>query len=189
MKIINSYSPGANFWALHPQFLIANPFKEMWENDQSNDKSESSKLMWFIVFCYDMDSKYINLPTAEKNLIIGEDFCGDSNYYEDFKALIEPCAIMYCRLQDTQAKRSLRNWRKNMEDRDIFLATAKYTFDSYDDRGKLKKGTADQLDAMHGRTPKFWTDYERIMEDMDKEETGGEGRGGSMPSSSDEGDI
>jgi hypothetical protein len=191
IRIIDTFSPGANFWAMHPQFLAVNPFKDMYERDESANKVESSLLMWFVVLCYDMDSKYEGLPTNEKHLMIGEDFCNDSEYFDRFAALIVPCRDMYCKMQDTPAKRSLRNWKNTLEDRDNFLASSTYTLDSYDDRGKIKKGTADQIDAMHGRTPKFWSDYERIMEALSKEESGGTGeaKGGAMPSASDEGDI
>jgi hypothetical protein len=189
MRIIDTFNASDSFWDKHPQFLATNPFKDMWERDESIDKKESSMLMWFIVLCYDMDSKYINLVEKERHEIIGEDFCNDAEYYSKFEGLIEPCKEAYCKLQDTPAKRSLRNWKDKLEDRDAFLSTTKFTMDSYNDRGKVVKGTADQLDAMLGRTTKLWDDYERIMESMSKEESLGEGRGGAMPSSSDEGDI
>lgn len=189
MNIIDSYTPGCNFWELHTHLTAINPFKEIYAKDKSKRKQESSILMWFVAFCYDMESKFEVLETEEKHSIVGEDFCNNKEFYQDNKEDIDMAKAMYCKLQDTVAKRSLRRWKDKLEERDLFIAGTKFTLDSYNDQGRLVKGTADQLDKMLTGTAKLWADYERILKSMSEEENVSEGRGGATPSASDEGDI
>lgn len=195
MRIIDSFQLGVSFWEVNPQFLVSNPFKRIHSDDRSTRKKNSSVMMWFVVMCYDLDSKYEGLEIKEKHSIVGEDFCGSATYYEDNKELIEEVRIAYCKLMDTPAKRSLRNWKYKLEERDEFISKTPFTMDYYEEderSGRMKtiKGTADQLDKMLANTKKLWDDYERIMEAIAKEENqSGEGKGGSMASASDEGTI
>lgn len=188
MKIVETYKPGANFWDIHPQFLATKVLRDMWEKDKK-DKKFSSNMMWFIVFTYDLDSKYFNLDFKERVEILGEDFCSNKNYYDDYRDIIEPAQEAYVKITDSKARRSLRNWFNKLEERDSFIATTPFSMDYYGEDGRPRKGTADQLDKMMANTKKLWDDYQRIMEDIGKEDSQTEGRGGAMPSASDEGDI
>lgn len=189
MDIIDSYTPGANFWETHPTLTVANPFKDIYNTDKSRKKSESSLLMWFVAFCYDLESKYEVLPLDEKHEIVGEDYCGSKSYYKDNHETIDRAKLFYCKLQDSAAKRSLRRWKDKLDERDEFIAKTKFTIDHYNEEGKLIKGTAEQLDKMLTGTAKLWADYERILKTMSEEDSTTEGRGGATPSASDEGDI
>lgn len=189
MKIVESYKPGVNFWDQHPDFLATQPFLNLWKEDKSKGKTNSSTSMWFVVFCFDMDSKYYNLEFEERCSILGEDYCGDANYYQHHKDTVDKLQLAYCKLVDSKAKRSLRNWFDKLEERDLFISKTPFSMDFYGEDGRPRKGTADQLDKMMANTKKLWDDYQRIMEDVGKEDSHSEGRGGAMPSASDEGDL
>lgn len=186
MSTVELFSPDANFWECNQQFKIANPFKRLYEKDRSRNKKESSMMMWFISFVYDMNSRYYNLPEDERIAVICEDYMNDSDYYEDNKEDIEVLAEAFINLQDTPARRALRDWELKIQQRAKFIRETDYTLDYYEEdaKGKLitKKGTADQLDRMMGNTKKLFDDYQRILKDLSTEEAEDGVMGGEMES-------
>lgn len=193
ISTVELFTPDANFWELNQQFKIANPFKKIYEKDKSKGKKESSLLMWFVALCYDQGSTYYKLDSDTKHQIIGSDFCGSEDYYEDNKDLLDDLIEFFIELQDTPAQRALRDWEHKIVQRAKFIRETDYSLDYYveDERGKLitKKGTADQLDKMMANTKKLFDDYQRILKDLAAEENDGEGMGGFVPSLSDSGEI
>lgn len=193
MSTVELFTPDSNFWGLNQQFKIANPFKKIYEKDKSKNKKESSLLMWFVAHCYDLESRYYNLESDEKHTLIGEDFCGSFNYYDDNKDLLDDLIEAFCQLQDTPAQRALRDWNNTILKRCRFLRDTDYSLDEYveDDKGKwiTKKGTATQLDTMHKNTKSIYADYQRILEDLEKESNQGISKGGSVASLGDNGSI
>jgi hypothetical protein len=189
MSTVELFTPDANFWELNQQFKIANPFKKIYNSDKSKNKKASSTMMWFVALCYDMEAKHYNLPPEEKHMIIGEDFVGNINFYEDNKDDLDILITSYCNLQDTPAQRALRDWNEAILKRAKFLKEADYTFDEFveDERGKWiqKKGTATQLDTMHKNTKSIYADLDRIMEDLAKEKEAGAVTGGQRESLND----
>ena len=59
--------------------------------------------------------------------------------------------------------------------------------DSYDDRGKIEKGTADQLDKMMLNSSKIFAEIENIKEKLAKEELDGQLKGGASESAAESG--
>jgi hypothetical protein len=190
---IELFTPEANFWECNQQFKIANPFKTIYNKDKSKGKKESSKLMWFVAHCYDMNSRFYNLDAEEKHTLIGEDFCGEASFYEDNKDLLDDLIEAFCMQEDTPAQRALRDWNNTILKRARFLRDTDYSLDEYveDDRGKwiTKKGTATQLDTMHKNTKSIYQDYDRIVEELEKEKNSGSAKGGSVASLGDSGQI
>jgi hypothetical protein len=189
ISTVELFTPDSNFWELNQQFKIANPFKTIYAKDKSKGKKESSKLMWFVAHCYDISSKFYRLPVEEKHKVISEDFCGDVNFYEDNKDLLNDLVEAFINLQDTPVQRAMRTLNKKLEERARLIDETEYTFDYYeeDDRGKLitKKGTADQLDKMMIATKKLIDYFQDIRKELATEETQGTAKGGSLSSLND----
>lgn len=189
MSPLEQFSPETNFWEVNQQFKVANPFKKLYEKDKSKNKKTTSMMMWFVALCHDMESRFYNTPIDEKYPLIGEDYVGDINFYEENKDDLDILIQAYCNLQDTPAQRALRDWDEAILKRAKFLKEAEYSFDEFveDERGKWiqKKGTATQLDTMHKNTKSIYADLERIMEDLVKEKEAGSITGGAKESLND----
>lgn len=176
--LLDHFDINANFWEVEPQFKAANPFKDLYESDKSKKKKQSSDLMWFIALCYDMGSRWRKLDAEDKHAIVGEDFCGDVNFYQNRKAEIDLGIHMYCKMQDTEAQKSLREWEEGMLDRRIFLKETPYSNDTYK-----------MLEDMRKNTKALYADLARIKKDLDAEADDGRAKGGKQLSLSDTGDI
>lgn len=108
---------------------------------------------------YDVESDFYNLPNKEKKILsaIKKNHDVDVNLEE----LSELCDDFY-NMTLSQADKSLMEWERRMKERDAFLKKQKWSFDTYNEEGKLLKGTADQLDKMHSQTAKHFLEYEKI---------------------------
>ncbi len=196
MRILEDFTPSISFWEVCPQLAIVGPSKTVYDEDKSKKKIDSSNLMWFIVLCTDLNSKFYNLPEVgehNKYELLGKDIIGDKNYYKKYKVKCDELIEFYIKLQDTPAKRALREWDQKMIERARFIKETPFTLDSYEyneDTGKQVKvaGTAETLDKMMGATKKLYDDYERILKSLSETEADVENLGGGKTSLSDEGE-
>lgn len=193
MKIVEEFTPSISFWEVCPQLTVAGSTKQVYDEDKSKKKVDSSNLMWFIALSTDLNSKFYNLPEVgpdNKYELLGADILGDKNYYKRFKDKCDRLISFYIKLQDTPAQRALREWDQKMIERAEFIKDTKFSMDSYEidpETGKMIKipGTADTLDKMMGATPKLYADYERIVKSLSNSELDSENLGGGETSLSD----
>lgn len=180
MGLLSHFDFGSNFWDLNTQFKITEPFKSLYEKDRSRKKEDSSKIMWFIAFCYDLnpDNIYRKLSTKEKHGVIGEDFMKNKNYYEDNKEMLDPLIISFCNLHDDEFKKHFREWKELLEKRSDFLKDQEYNLDNFE-----------AIDKMAVGTDKIYSIFKKIEQDLNKNEALTGGKGGKVPSLSDSGDI
>ena len=196
MRIVEEFLPHKSFWEVCPQLLAAGPTKVLYDEDSSKKKEKSSKIMWFIALSTDINSKYYNIPTVgehNKYELLGGDILGDKKYYDKNKKDCDNLIAFYCKLQDTPAQRTLREWDDKMVERAKFIKDTPFTMDSYDydeETGKQLKvpGTADTLDKMMGMTKKLYDDYDRIQKSLSISEMETEALGGGQASLSDDGE-
>ena len=154
-----------------------NPFKTLYEDDASKKKADSSLLMWFIVLCYDRDSKFYKLAAEGiegKHTIVGEDFCDDPKYYSKWKLVLEPLIEQYVRLQYTPMERHLKTWEDLLDKRTAWLKGQEYDFDN-----------DEKLDKAAERTLKVHNTIKQIKEDLAKEASEGTIKGGGTKSLND----
>lgn len=190
MGLVNNFTTTANFWEVNPQLQVISPFKELYREDSSRKKKNSSDLMWFIALCNDPDSKFRNIPSEDKVELIGEDFFSDVNFYKAHQDQLDDLSASYQLYTETAAQRALREWEEKIIERARFIKNTTFSMDEYDESGKLRKGTADQLDKMLANTKKLFDDYQRILKDLRaEEEEGGSLKGGAEESLSDSGEI
>lgn len=163
-----------NFWKLYPDFKVALSFKDLYKRDKSRDKVNSSKLMWFVAYTRDLNSKYYRLPQEEKDAIIGADYMKNENFYSENKEELDILIEDYLRLMYSPERRHLMDWDKKLLQRSQLIASIPYTLDNYE-----------ELDKMAANTPKIYKAISDLKAELDKEEGEGNLKGGAMESLSD----
>lgn len=175
LSIVNSFDLKQSFWKLNPQFKGLDPFKTLYIDDQSKNKSVSSSLMWGLAFYYDSESILQNLPLKYKMDRVRKEFGGVD--IEDVR--IKPYAEEFEFLCTSEAERALRGWEEKMRQRTAMLAEVEYTPDN-----------AVELDKILSATPKLFIELQRLKESVLKETSlEGKAMGGIRESASDRGVI
>lgn len=163
-----------NFWQLYPDFKIALSFKNLYKQDKSRGKENSSKLMWFLAYTRDLNSKFYNLPQEEKDAIIGADYMKNENFYTDNQKELDILIEDYYRLMYTPSRRHLIDWDNKLIQRSQLIAQVPYTLENYE-----------ELDKLAANTPKIYKAISDLKAELDKEEGEGSLKGGAMESLSD----
>lgn len=189
-SIAINWNTDENFWELHPIMKTLKNFQKLYKSDKSRGKSNSSSMMWAIALAVDpnKNNPYRNLTVEDKRNIIKEDFLQDRDFNWEHKTVIELIED-YENLCLTIPERELIRFEEKLYQRGKFLESADYTFDEYDENGKVLKGTADQLDKMMVNTGKLYEHLSKIKESIAELEAKGSLRGGSVESASEEGLI
>lgn len=173
MSIINTINPQYDFWELYPELSKVEEFR----NIKQDFKKQSSDVMWFIVLCYDLESKFIQLPIDERTSLLSKDYMKDAKFFSTNKTKLEPAIIMFQKLNDTPALRHLRQWMETLEKRTAFLKECDYDLDTFEKLDKMAVGTA-----------AIYTTFKKIKEEIQKEQ-GVLTKGGAQPSLADSGEI
>jgi hypothetical protein len=173
MSIINNIDPKYNFWEIYPDLSIIEEFKKI-----QKDYKKSSDIMWFIVLCFDLDSKYINLPIEERTELLSKDYLKDKDWYRNNHTLIADAVKMYENLTDTTSRRQLRQLKETMEKRTKFLRETEYDLDNFE-----------KLDKMASNTANLFKVLEAIEKQLSKEEGIGATKGGHELSLADQDSI
>jgi hypothetical protein len=177
---------------LHPSLKAAGILKEIYKSDKSAKKNNSSKLLWTIALIWDRDSKYYNLPEVGEDSkidLLFEDIYGDKDYYKKNRAHVEKLRVFYLNLQETTARRSLREIEEKLEQRSAFLRDTDYDIGIANERGQWIGNTASILDKMLADTKKIYDLYEQARKLVSDEVEKGQAMGGGQESLSDTGDI
>lgn len=187
MKYIDRYNADSNsfFWDEFSLFKGKEPFRDLFKKDRSKDKHKTSKFMWLLVMCYDLDSEVYaimdeqdRLTTAEEIVnitakeVVGDEFFMYATAFTDFI--------------DTVLSADVRAKEDKLKERAKFISETKYTLDGFElneETGKYVKiaGNAKDLDTMIANTSKIH-DEVRMMRAKLKEEDRGSGKGGSTES-------
>lgn len=176
-----------NYWTLHPQIRTIKLFGNLFDNDKSKGKTESSKLMWAVALYSDPHEQnaWKNINYIDRQTLIATDFLKNSKFNwedENIKALLT-CYEEHCL---TIGEKELMRLEEKLTQRGDFLKETKYTLDEYEEKDgkiKLKKGTAEQLDKMMVNTTKIYEQLDIIKTMMSKEASGAN-KGGSKQSAS-----
>ena len=172
-NIIHTFNPDYNFWDLYPDLK----FIEEFEYIQKEYKTKSSLVMWFIVLCFDLDSKYFNLEFEERTKLLSKDYLKDKDWYNNNKSKIDK-AIKRFEAFDTTTQRQLRQLLETMEKRTKFLRESEYDLDNFD-----------KLDKMAANTANLFTVFEKIEKQLNKEKGAGATKGGHELSLADSDEI
>lgn len=179
--VLDNFKEGNNFWEYNPQYKII--FRDFYNEDKSKNKEKSSTIMWAIFMLIHPKSDFYNLP--DKDVILVRDFIKDPKFkWDKYSHIVDKIETTIL----TQAERSLISWDTTLKKRDEFIHQQEFTLDSYNEEGRLTKGTADQLDKMLANTNKLYQEYFKILKEL-KEEDDKRGRGNRIKSLSDSGEI
>lgn len=163
MSVINIIDPDHNFWKLYPELKKIEDFKFI----QKEYKTKSSDVMWFIVLCFDLDSRFMELPIDDRTTLLSQDYLKDKNWYKENEKKLQPVITTYENLTDSVSSRQLRQLRETMEKRTKFLREAEYSLDNFE-----------KLDKMAANTANLFTVFEKIEKQLSKEKGASITKGG-----------
>lgn len=187
-SMVKVWDPRESYWELHPMLQNMRPFKAFYTKDKSKGKKESSKIMWAVAMYVDpnKDNAYKNMDADTKRELISEDHLNDAKFNWEHPEIVELCDG-YTEHCLTILEKEMIDFEEKLVQRGKFLKKVNYTMDTYDDRGKIEKGTADQLDKMMLNTGKLVAELENINEKLSKAELDGELKGGATESAAESG--
>lgn len=173
MSLIKIFDTDINFWELHPSLKKYEPFSELRKKDRSRSKKNSSDCLWFVALCYDFDSDYIRLPEEDRLQLIGTDFFNDVDFIKHNK--LDDVIKGYNKLQDTPARRQLREVRNKLDEKTMFMAVTLYNSETWE-----------MLEKQMGSNVKIYSDLARLEKQVEREKGAGKVKGGAHASMMDE---
>ncbi len=176
MSIISTMNHEYDFWELYPELASVEEFKYI----KDNYKKNSSKIMWFIVYMFDIgpDNKFKNLEEEERARILSKDIVKDKDFWINNNIKLEPSIDMFIKMSDTAGDRHMRQITSTIEKRTKFLATTEYSLDNYDKLDKMLTGTQNIFKAL-----------EEVKKIREKELGTSTTKGGYLPSLNDSNEI
>ena len=174
MKLLKNFDPSMSFWEANP---VVNTVPEFEELKERLGKRKSSHVMWAIAFLLDKgeDNVWRNVSAQDCETLIKEDFLKDNSFtFSDYKRQTEA----YKRHMMTPAQRSLLDWENKLRERSEFINDTAYDLD-----------TIAKLDAAQKNTIEIFKVYEKIKEELEKENAEGQLRGGAQESATEKGLI
>jgi hypothetical protein len=180
-NIQKHFTPDTNFWEINPQLIIIKPFSDLYENDKSKGKNNSSKDMWVIFFMSEPDddiNKFARMAFSERLKMLKE------TYHNDFKEtdqLIKQCIHKYSVLCLTAVERALKQEIESMQNMSDYLANQNLDELSLD---AIKK-----LIEIRSKTPKVLENYEKLEQRFIKQKSEARLRGGRKKSKSEKGEL
>lgn len=161
-----------NFWVVNPQAKIV--FEDVYEDDDSKDKEESSTYMWALTLMYHPESILAEFLPSEQLTYVRESFLKDKDWTPDNEF---DTSEKYKRVVLTSKQRILSIWRDKFDERNRYMSELSYF-----------EGDGDILEKMLEKTNKVWTEYLRAEQDVEKEKEETT-RGGAVESATDSGKL
>lgn len=170
LKINGDLDHRLDFWDLHPQFQIYDPFSKLFK--EVEDKKLSSDMMWAIVFMlYPDEDENIFYKTSEetRKQMLQENLLSEEHWdHELFKECYE--AFPYESM--TAVERALAEEKKALRKRAELIKDTELTLDStqiVNNKTIVVKGTASQINTLQKDALKVYENYEKIELKFNKE--------------------
>lgn len=170
---LNIINPEYDFWELYPELKFIDEFEYI----KKEYRIKSSMVMWFIVLCFHLDSKFFSLEIEERTSLISKDYFKDKDWYKVNESKLVK-AIERFENFDTTAERQMRQLMETMEKRTKFLRETEYDLENY------KK-----LDDMVANTATLFKVFEVIEKQLSKEKGSASTKGGHELSLADSEEI
>jgi adenine-specific DNA methylase len=196
--LINEWSTTKNFWLLHPELKADALIESHFKRDRSAGHNKSSKLMWFVAFCYDSESAFWGMPekgpkgslvSLSKANWVKSKATDPDDFYSKNQIAIAELKAKWIELSYNPGDLMLLDWREKMEQRGKVIQDTEYRFDSYNEEGKVLKGNVKEFDEMISRTPKMFEQLMAIEKARSQENKEGKSFGNAKDSLSDSGEI
>lgn len=141
--------------------MVLDPTQDFWNSPQNRViykheyPNTPSNVMWALFLIYHPASEYYEMGLKSRISLVLKDFA-EPNYdltpHEETIQKIQEMSL-------TKTEQSLFNWEKKLEERDAFIASQAYDFNTYE-----------ALDKMMEKTSKLWDQYFSLKKQLDKEE-------------------
>lgn len=161
-----------NFWEANPNLKYI--FSDLYNQDLSISKEESSKKMWFITMMYHPNSELAELYESERLDILKADYYKDLEWDEEEN---EPLVQKFKHTCLLKKKRFLSDWEKKLEERDVYMNSLPYNEDNFV-----------ILEKLMGNRKSLWDAYHAAIAEAEKED-GGAAFGGLVESLTEQGKI
>lgn len=156
INIKKEFKPDQNFWELNPHLRFVKPFSELYSEDESKNKTNSSKTMWCIFYLSEPDEDINLYYRLEYDDIL--DVCKKfNNSFDETDELVRECINTYPEVCLTVIERTLKVTKDLFKKRNSFLKEAPYDFD-----------TMTQIDNAIAKTPKMEEDFDKIVKKYDE---------------------
>lgn len=174
MNILNNFEIDGDFWSINPSLKIPKLYAELYDKDRSEGRRFSGRVMWAIALLVDPQSKFANLPYADRKKLILEDFVKYKRFkWEDYKE----CIAYYENMLLTPAQRQVNIWKRKMDEKTEYLDSLSYEEDS------------ETIEKLLISNAKLYVELERISKQLEKEESDGYTKGGAEESMTEKGLI
>jgi hypothetical protein len=179
MAVVTSFAPDQDFWDNNPQLLLNQVFKDYYKSDKSRGKKDSSKVMWWIAFCYDLDrdNKWRGQSQEEKHLHLGLQLLDEGDFFKKNVKWLEPLINAYIKMTDTAGKRQLRSFIRKLEEKTETMDEMHYRDDP------------EAIEKMLLSNKNLYASLATIEKQLNEEDGEGTGRGGATPSGADKGEF
>jgi len=155
-NINKSLSGNENFWNLNAHMIYVEPFSDLYNQDKSKNKEESSKTMWCILWMEDPDeevNKYYRIPKDERLEIC-------SKYhpsYDEDHPLTRECREKYPHLCLDADQLAYKLQKDQLIEISQFLSKQEITLTTVKDIIDLK-----------ARMPKIYQDFDKVSKLFEK---------------------
>ena len=199
MKYVDNYQGmEVSFWEALPLFKEVQPFKKLYKEDRSKDKSRSSKAMWYCTLIKDVDSEFYKMDRSEQDENLFDMAGFDIREYMKERSIhLEELLDEFENFIDTPLSADVRAQEAKLKERQKFIKKTPYTLDELvypqreNEEGEMEpipgskpmlvKGTAAQLDKMVTETKKIHDEIRSLRESLRSEQTE-KGKGGKEAS-------
>ncbi len=174
-SIIKSQS--GNFWELNPHVIYVEPFRDLYDEDKSKNKEQSSKDMWCILWMTDPDeevNKYYRIPKDERLNI-----CKNFNpAFDPDHPLIQDCLKQYPHLCLTADELAYKLQKDQIIEISTFLSSQEITLE-----------TAKDIIDLKSKMPKIYQDFEKVSKMFEKNKSEQRVFGGRKLTARERGDL
>lgn len=141
-KLVQAWELDGNFWDMHKHLLLVPTFSELYENDSSKGKKDSSQIMWAVALYCDSKSDYRELTESNKQEFIIEGYLKS----KWTKADLEPYMVAYLQF-NTPLERQLYLIERVIEEKNQYMSGLNYA-DNGDELEKRIKSNAALVEAL-----------------------------------------
>lgn len=171
---LNNFDVKNNFWEVNSNFLILDTFKELYENDKSKKKDNSSKFMWGLSLLLHPDSILFNISITERRRIISAEYMHNEAFnWKEVDGYVQA----YQKLVLSSAERQLMLWTRFMDEKTEFMSSLEY------------KTSWEEIEKMLLSNGKLYSELQRITEQIEKQAADGAVKGDAEESASERGEI
>lgn len=151
--MIESFDFKSNFWDQNPNIKYLSPFGDLYSEDKSKGKTNSSDFMWALILYFDLEnSPYKRMENKDKEEEIKKFWFPEIDFdkIKEFEIAFSDSCLSY-------AQKVLLFWRTTLEERNTYMKSLVWGKDT-DEKEKLLK-----------TTHSLWNEYRKAEEAVEKE--------------------